>query len=278
MEILVIGAGEMGRWFAAALDEDGPAEISISFLDVDAERAREAAESVNGEAVTPDTAAGVELVCIAVPIPAARAAIERYSRYASAAVLDVTGTMTDPLDAMAEHAPSCERASLHPLFAPENEPGNVPVVIDEGGPATEAVIDALEARGNDVFETTASQHDRAMETVQARTHAAVLAFGLCAESVPDRFQTPISAELSALTEQVTGGESRVYADIQSAFDGAADVASAAQRIADADREEFEQLYEAAKLEQSRPADEYGETAETNTERSRADRDDKTGSN
>lgn len=247
MDVLLVGAGAMGRWLGTVLSE-ADATASISVLDTDPDSARETAEALDGRAVTPDSPPTADLVCIAVPIPAAEEAIETYSQYASETLVDVTGTMAGPVEAMTEHAPECERLSLHPLFAPENEPGNIPAVVDAGGSITESVLDALRARGNDVFETTVERHDEAMETVQARTHAAVLAFGLAAEEVPERFQTPISSELTALTEQVTGGESRVYADIQSAFEGADDVADAARRFAAADPGEFERLYDAARLE------------------------------
>lgn len=246
METLVVGAGAMGRWLGEALSEEYPDPVSLSFLDADPESARTAAEVVGGRAVDQDSSEGFDLICIAVPIPAATDAIAAHGGRAERAIIDVTGTMADPVDAMAAHAPDCERASLHPLFAPENEPGNVPVAVDAGGPVVDGILTALRERGNEVFETTAERHDEAMETVQARTHAAVLAFGLTAAPVPDGFQTPISAGLADLAEQVTDGESRVYADIQSAFDGAEDVAEAARRIADADREAFEELYEKAK--------------------------------
>jgi prephenate dehydrogenase len=146
---------------------------------------------------------------------------------------------------MAEHAPDCERASFHPLFAPANEPGSIPVVLDAPGQITDAVREALTARGNDVFETTPAEHDDAMATVQARTHTAVLAYALAAEPVDERFHTPVSGGIAALAEQVTDGEARVYADIQSAFEGADDVARAAREIADADPEAFARLYEDA---------------------------------
>lgn len=247
MDVLLVGAGAMGRWLGTVISEaDSTAGIFV--LDTDPESAQETAEALDGQAVTPDTAPTVDLACVAVPIPAAEEAIETYSQYADEAIIDVTGTMAGPVAAMTEHAPDCERLSLHPLFAPENEPGNIPAVVDARGPITESVLDALRNRGNDVFETTVERHDEAMETVQARTHAAVLAFGLAAEDVPEQFQTPISSELATLTEQVTGGESRVYADIQSAFKGADDVADAARQLAQADTEEFERLYDAARLE------------------------------
>lgn len=254
METLVVGAGAMGRWLGEVLTGEYPDPVDLSFLDTDLECAREAASAVGGRAVDREPREAFDLVCVAVPIPAATDVIATYGDVAERAILDVTGTMAGPIDAMAEQLPDGERASLHPLFAPENEPGNVPVAVDSGGPVVDGVMAALRERGNEVFETSAERHDEAMETVQARTHAAVLAFGLTASPVPERFQTPISAALSDLTAQVTDGEGRVYADIQSAFDGAEDVAEAARRIADADREAFETLYEEARDRRERGAE------------------------
>ncbi len=242
MNTLVVGAGAMGRWLGRTLHEDGPASVSLSFTDSAADAATSAANAVDGRAVPTDTAETFDCVCLAVPIPAATDAIAEYADRAAQALVDVTGTMGEPIETMRTHAPDCERLSLHPLFAPENEPGNIPLVVDEPGTVTADIRSALDARGNDLFETTAREHDEAMETVQARTHTAVLAYALAAEEVDDRFQTPISEELDALATQVTSGEARVYSDIQHAFDGAEDVAAAARRIADADQSTFEALY------------------------------------
>lgn len=250
METLVVGAGTMGRWFGRVLSQDVSRAVEITYLDDDPEVATDAARAVSGRVLSAadessESAERFDVVCIAVPIPATVEAIETHTPRATGAIVDVTGAMTRPVRAMAEHAPDCERMSLHPLFAPENEPGNVPAVVDEEGPLTDAIREALERRGNTVFETTPEVHDEMMETVQAKTHAALLAFALAADDVPERFQTAVSAELTDLAREMTGGESRVYADIQSTFDGADDVARAAERIARADRETFERLYENA---------------------------------
>jgi prephenate dehydrogenase len=247
METLVVGAGAMGRWTGRVVRD--ALELAPVFLDRDPGTAREAAAAVGGRALDPEEAAGGDdetfaVVCVAVPIPGAADAIRRYGPLAREAVLDVTGTMAGPVAAMADLS-GPELASLHPLFAPDSEPGNVPVVVDQRGPTVEAVLTTLEDRGNHVFETTPSEHDRAMETVQARTHAAVLAFALAAESVPEAFHTPVSAELAALADRVTDGDARVYADIQAAFDGADDVAAAARRVADAEADSFAGLYREA---------------------------------
>ncbi len=246
MELLVVGAGAMGRWLGRVLLEDGPPSLQLSVLDVDPEAAREAADALGAETVPPDTDETFEAVCFAVPIPATGEAIATYGELAERAVFDVTGTMAEPVAGMRRHAPNRERMSVHPLFAPENEPGNVPVVADAPGPTTDRVRDALGARGNNLFETTPAEHDTAMETVQARAHTAVLAYALAAESVPERYHTPVSAALSELAGQLTGGDARVYADVQAAFEGGADVADAADRVAEADHTEFERLYDEAR--------------------------------
>jgi len=239
MNLLVVGAGAMGRWFA---DATATAFGDVAFADADPEAAAAAAGRVSGRAVGLSTDETFDAVCIAVPIPVATEAIATHAERAERAVLDVTGSARDPVAAMREHAPDCERVSLHPLFAPANAPGNVAAVVDAPGPVTDEVRAALADRGNEVFETSAEEHDRAMETVQAQAHTAVLAFGLAAEEVPAEFQTPVSAALFDVLEQVTGGDPRVYADIQEAFDGAGDVAEAARRLADADGEAFADLY------------------------------------
>ncbi len=242
MNALVVGAGEMGRWLADVL---GDAGFEVAVADADPDVAAAAADALDVRATPVEGDERFDLVCVAVPIPAAVGALAAAAPRADRALLDVTGTMADPVAAMREHAPDRERVSLHPLFAADAEPGNVAVVPDATGPVTDTVRETLAERDNHLFETTPEEHDRAMETVQARVHAAVLAYGLAAEEVPEEFHTPVSAGLAELVERVTDGDPGVYADIQAAFGGAADVAEAARRVAEADRETFQQLYEDA---------------------------------
>lgn len=251
MEVLVVGAGAMGQWVGRVLTEresnlgesslDLSGGFDIEYYDEHPQAARDAATQTGGDAVT-TVKAEYDVVCVAVPIPVASQAIADHARRARQAVFDITGTMREPVTALKRHAQDVERFSLHPLFSPANEPGNVPMVVDADGPVTRFLKEVLEARGNDVFETTTEAHDEAMETVQARAHAAILAYGLAGEAVPAQFHTTVSGELEALVNQVSSGEARVYADIQAAFDGAEDVAEAAATIAEADRTEFEKLY------------------------------------
>ena len=236
MDVLIVGAGSMGTWFGRALEAD------VAFADLDRNAAASAAESVDGTVADLEGDDRYDVVCLAVPMTRVAEAIDAHADRAKRAIVDVSGVMDVPLEAMAEQAPDRERVSFHPLFAPERAPGSIAVVRDRSGPTTDALIETLEARGNDVLETTAAEHDEAMETVQAATHAAVLSFALAAGPAPDGFETPIYDGLTDLVEQVTEGTPRVYADIQASFDGADAVADAAAELAEADPADVESLY------------------------------------
>lgn len=247
MELLVVGAGEMGRWVADTVRADAASvDATVAFADTDPEVAEAAARARGAETAATDGPSTFDVVCLAVPMSAVPNAVEAYASRASRAIVDVSGEMTDAVAAMREHAPSLERASYHPLFAPPRVPGNVAVVVDEPGPCVAALTEAIEAGGNDVFETTPAEHDRAMETVQAGAHAAVLAWRLAGDDVREEFHTPVSEALDDVADTVTEGSPAVYAEIQRAFDGADDVADAAAEIAAADPERFAELYERAR--------------------------------
>ncbi|MGQ4555902.1 prephenate dehydrogenase/arogenate dehydrogenase family protein [Halobellus sp. GM3] len=241
MEILVVGAGAMGRWAGETL----AAMCSVAFADRDPSAAEAAADAVGGRAVALETTETFDAVCLAVPISAVGDAVDAHAERASRAMFDVTGVMAEPVEAMRERLPDRERASLHPLFAPENAPGNVAVVVDASGPVTARVREAIADAGNRVFETDPGEHDAAMETVQAGAHTAILAYALAARDVREEFATPVSQALSDLVDTVTDGTPRVYREIQESFEGADAVADAARRVADADGDTFDRLYHEA---------------------------------
>ncbi|GAB3679901.1 prephenate dehydrogenase/arogenate dehydrogenase family protein [Salinarchaeum chitinilyticum] len=248
MELLVVGAGTMGRWIARTVDAE------VAFADRDPEAAAAAAEAIGGRTVALDGAETFDVVCLAVPMSAVEGTIAQQAGRARHAIVDVAGEMERPLAAMAEHGPDLERASLHPLFAPENAPGTIAVVVDAAGPSIDALLADLEVAGNELVATTPEEHDRAMESVQAAAHAAIVAYGLARESVPEGFATPVSAALDDLLEQVTSGDPGVYAEIQDRFDGAAEVADAATAIEDADPAELRELFAAARIEEPTPSE------------------------
>ncbi|WP_232685796.1 prephenate dehydrogenase/arogenate dehydrogenase family protein [Halobacterium zhouii] len=264
MDVLVVGAGAVGRWFG------GLADAPVAFADADPERAEAAADVLDSRsrAVALDTDDSFGLVAVTVPMDAAADAVQRHAPKAQQAVVDFTGTMERPLRAMAEAAPARERVSFHPLFAPENAPGRIAVAESAPGPATDRVREWLEAAGNDLVDVDAAEHDDAMATVQGRAHAAVLSFALAADDVPEELGTPVYDALSELAERVTGGNARVYGDIQREYGGADEIAAAAQRLADAAA--AEESSDAATTEESSDAATTEEPAEgeSSGERSR----------
>jgi len=248
MELLVVGAGTMGRWVARTVDAD------VAFADRDPAVAAEAAEAVGGTTADLDGDDVFDVVVVAVPMSVIEDVIAEQAGRARHAIVDVAGEMATPIDAMAEHGPDLERASLHPLFAPENAPGTVAVVVDAGGPTIDSLLADLEDAENELVATTPEEHDRAMESVQAAAHAAIVAYGLARESVPEGFATPVSAALDDLLAQVTSGDPGVYAEIQDRFDGAETVADAAATIEEADPAELRELFAAARPEEDAAAD------------------------
>ena len=240
MKLLVVGAGEMGRWLADTVDAD------VAFTDADPAVAEAAADPRAARAVGSDTDELFDAVGVAVPMSVVDEAIATYAPLAETTIFDISGVMDRPLAAMADHAPDREQASFHPLFAPPRVPGNVAVVTATAGPTLTAIREDMGEAGNTVFETTAAEHDSAMETIQAGAHTAVLAYALIAGDSRKEFATPVSEQLESLAATVTEGSPEVYREIQAAFDGADDIAAAAQRIADADSEAFADLYAEAK--------------------------------
>ena len=242
MRVVIVGAGTVGQWFAG----ETAGWLDPIFVDSNPEQAVNAATKCGGDAWSHDEITSVPIICTAVPLTSTAPVLEQYIPYAEEACIDLSGAMRDPLAAMNSGERDVERISLHPLFAPENAPGNIAAVIENEGPIWSQCLQRLTHAGNNVFETTPEYHDRAMETVQAKVHAAIIAFALAAEPVESQFHTPISEELDTLARSVLTGSPRVYADIQATFDGAEIVAQAAADIADADSERFEELFWEAK--------------------------------
>ncbi|MFT4890347.1 MAG: prephenate dehydrogenase [Halobacteriales archaeon] len=239
MNLLVVGAGDVGRWVGRTVDAD------VAFADADPATAREAASALDARAVALDADRTFDAVCFAVPMSVVEDAVAEHAGRADRAVFDVTGSMRAPVAALRDHAPALERVSLHPLFAPDAAPGNVAVVPDAPGPTVDAILEDVGDAGNELVETTPDEHDDAMAAVQAGAHAAILAYAMQAADVPERFGTPVSRGLDELASRVLDGDPGLYADIQATFDGADAVAAAATDVAEADRAAFADLYREA---------------------------------
>lgn len=238
MRTLIVGAGTMGAWFGELIGE----WASVAYTDLDSDRAHRTADSQNVEAVRLDNVTENDIITFAVPLHATVSAIEDFGHLASRAIIDLSGSMAEPLQAMRSLDTDCELLCLHPLFAPENAPGNVPMVTENSGPIEDRITELLQDHGNTPFQTTAAEHDAAMQVVQAQVHLVILAYADAAKPVSSKFHTPISRQLTALTRSVLDGDSRVYADIQAQFAGAEDIATSASYLASANTDQFKETY------------------------------------
>jgi len=240
MDVLIVGSGAVGRWVGASLDG------SIAFADVDEAVAKSAAaEEPDGTVADLSGSETYDVVAVAVPMRAATSVIEEQAQRADGALIDFTGSMEEPLEAMEKVGEDLERVSFHPLFAPEHAPGRIAKSTGQEGPLVDRITRSFVEAGNTIVPVEASVHDDAMATVQGRVHAAVLAFALAADPVPEELGTPVFEEMQALRERVTSGPPGVYADIQDTFDGIEALQDAVDSLAEADRETFEELYEDA---------------------------------
>jgi len=81
MDILVVGAGEIGRWIAdTVLADESPIDATVAFTDRDPAVADDAAAGRDAEAIPVDSDTTHDAVCLAVPMSAVPAAVEAYAR------------------------------------------------------------------------------------------------------------------------------------------------------------------------------------------------------
>ena len=241
MRAVIVGAGQMGRWFADVT----AGWLDPSFVDADPDRAAAAAADTDADWIQAADVNSVPIIVTAVPLTATADVLREFGPLATDAVIDLSGSMSGPMTALQDTVPDREQLCLHPLFAPENAPGTVAVVTDKEGPIGADLRRTLDRQGYTLLDTTPERHDEAMKSVQAASHAAILAYALAAEPVDPRFHTPVSKGITELVEMVVNGNPRVYGDIQSTFDGADDVAREAAQIANSDAEAFIEYYRTA---------------------------------
>ncbi|MFW6000617.1 MAG: prephenate dehydrogenase, partial [Halorubrum sp.] len=80
MDVLVVGAGEIGRWVADTVSADAsPIDASVAFADRDPAVAVDAAAGRDARTVDADGDSVHDAVCLAVPMSAVPAAVEAYA-------------------------------------------------------------------------------------------------------------------------------------------------------------------------------------------------------
>lgn len=223
MRVAVIGSGAMGRWFASFAKGSG---WEVALADIDAERARGAAEElgVGFAATNVEAAEGADLVIVAVPISKTPGVIKEVAPHmrSGAMLADIASAKGDVVSAMREVDADIELVSLHPLFGPgaTTPKGKdfIAVPVRPGG-RYELLKRHLISLGARVTEMGAEEHDRLMAVVQALTHFVLISYIAALRSMRESKEalltpTPLSSALLELGKAVLAGNPDVYGEVQ----------------------------------------------------------------
>jgi chorismate mutase/prephenate dehydrogenase len=172
--LIVGGAGQMGQFFAAMFRSSG---YGVRILTEN--------NWNEAEALCRDT----DLVLISVPINVTLETIQRITPFVpeTAILADITSIKQAPVDEMLKQFKG-PVIGLHPLFGPSCSTLDkqiIAVVPARNNPACQWLVDQLTLWGAVLVSSTAQEHDKIMDMVQALRHFAAFCFGqfLCQQKI-----------------------------------------------------------------------------------------------
>lgn len=223
MDIAIIGAGVMGRWFSEFFEDK---DWNVTITDKDDEKARRAADELGIETVENNTEAvkGADIIIISVPIKETPVVIREVgsSLNSDSLLLDIASVKEVVVDAMKKLDVKSELASMHPLFGPgaENLEGqNIASIPVDTGERYEQFKKALSDSGAQILEIEAEEHDKIMSVTQSLTHFTLLTFLSALDSMPDKkkaknLSTPMFQKLLDLSKAFLSEDPNICGDIQ----------------------------------------------------------------
>lgn len=243
---IIGGAGAMGRVMAQLFGDLGH-PVMIADLDTP---------------LTPrEAAAAADVVLISVPIDVTVDVIRELGPHvrADALMMDVTSVKARPLQAMME-ATQASVVGTHPLFGPSvhTVQGQRIVLTPGRGEQWLAWLrQMLKARGLEVLETSAAEHDQAMAIVQVLTHFSTEVMGrsLAALKAPVektlQFTSPVYLMEMLMTARHFAQSPDLYASIQMSNPQTPQVVHAfaqaaeelRQIVTEQDHERFERMFQ-----------------------------------
>ena len=214
MNVLIVGAGAMGRWFVQLFKGWG---WKVWVTDVDRKKSLSLAKELGveaGDEILPQA----DLVLVAVPISSTSSVLKEVcGRMKKGALLmEVSSVKEHVVSTMLElKSNPVELVALHPLFGPgaTSVKGErfafIPV---KEGKLFKEIRKRLEKEGAIMIKTNAKQHDLAMARVQAMTHLLLLCYlHLCGQ---EKLQTHLSRSLLELAKAVLAGNPSLYYELQ----------------------------------------------------------------
>ena len=202
-----------------------------------------------------------EVVLVCVPIDKTVDVITAIGPHVrnDAVFADVTSTKTDPVRAMLEHS-NASVVGTHPLFGPSVhslQGQRLALVPARGDNWAQWFTQMFTARGINVVNTTAEQHDQAMAIVQVLTHFSTEVTGLAMSmlNVPLdetlRFTSPVYLMELLMTARHFAQDPDLYASIQMSNPRTEEVTATFERAAQhwrsvidsGDRAQVQQLFQ-----------------------------------
>lgn len=223
MDIAIIGAGSMGRWFAKFCEDK---DWNVTITDKDDEKARKAVDEIGVETVEKNTKAvkGADIIIISVPIKETPNVIREVgsSINSDSLLLDIASVKEVVVDTMKKLDIESELASIHPLFGPgaENLEGqNIASIPVDTGERYEQFKKFLSDSGAQILEIGAEEHDKIMSVTQSLTHFTLLTFLSALDSMPNtekakNLSTPMFQKLLDLSKAFLSEDPNVCGDIQ----------------------------------------------------------------
>jgi prephenate dehydrogenase len=206
MQIAIIGAGNMGKWFARHFKRKS---ADILIYDLDKDRARETAEALEvGFAPDLEIAIAAEVLFIAVPLSKTPEVVEDIGSR-----LRMDQTLVEIASLKSEVAKElgkldCQVLSIHPLFGPgaDSISGQNIAVISESSSneAKETMLPLL--KGAKIKECSVAEHDQAMAMVLSLPFAMNIAFlGMVdSEMVPEGLRGTTFLQQLTIARKVSG--------------------------------------------------------------------------
>lgn len=180
MNLAILGAGKMGRWFAK-LGKEMNWNVKIS--DLDQEKARQVADELNLKFSKTNEGAvrEAEIVIVSVPIKKTPAVIRKIGEHLeeNTLLMDIASVKEQAVEAMKSLETNSELASIHPLFGPGAEDLNDKNIVSvpvRTGELYEQFKKTLSERGARIEEMEADEHDQVMSLTQSLTHFTLLTF------------------------------------------------------------------------------------------------------
>ena len=230
--VVVGGGGGIGSLLCQELASSGIDEvvaIDTCFGDGSQSTADSSIHQVGADVlaldqITVEFLSAADLVILAVPGRVATSCVPKLLRKlpSDALLVDTLSVKAEYLSVLDQQTGATEIVSINPMFAPDlGFSGRSVLFVDvTAGPKAKIFEALLNSWGSKIKKLSADQHDRYTGSLQAATHAAVLAFGMTlkkmgydASELREFCPPPHHAMLSILA-RILQGEPETYFEIQ----------------------------------------------------------------